>query len=183
MSVSEKIEEERDRLCKILRTTTIRMSEMRKNMERFVVRQSLFMLFLLLFFLCFPLCFATVEFSLFEIIVAVIGTLCFLMELDVFFLRMSAVKPYKNLYYDGQKQLGDLIKFVDWTGMRRRQLYKGNDPKVLEVIRQFLIEESQEYLSPVRKGRKYIWWFIYGYGILRLSLMVFMCYQLITRSY
>ena len=62
--------------------------------------------------------------------------------------------------------------------MRRRQLYKGNDPKVLKVIKQFVIIESQKRLSSVRKGRKYIWWYIYGYGFLRLSIILFMSYQL-----
>ena len=181
MNGSEK-KEERDRLCHILRTTTTKMSEKRHDMKRFVIRQSLFMLFFLLLFLCFSFNSDTVEFSLLEIIAAAIITMCFLMELDAFFLRVGVVRSYKSLYYEGQNQLGELIQFVDWTGMRRRQLYKGNDPKVLEVIKQFIIIESQEILSPVRKGRKYIWWFIYGFGFLRLSLMVFICY-LLVRNY
>ncbi len=178
MSVSDKTEE-RDRLCHLLRVTTTKMSERRHDMKRFVMRQTLFMLVFLLLFLCFLFNFDTIEFTLLEIIVAVIVTICFLMELDAFFLRVCALRPYENLYYEGQNQLGELIQFMDWTGMRRRQLYKGSDPKVLEVIRQFLIIELQEFLSPVRKGRKYIWWFIYGFGFLRLSLMVFICYLLL----
>lgn len=178
MSVSDKAEE-RDRLCHLLRVTTTKMSERRHDMKRFVMRQTLFMLVFLLLFLCFLFNFDTIEFTLLEIIVAVIVTICFLMELDAFFLRVCALRPYENLYYEGQNQLGELIQFMDWTGMRRRQLYKGSDPKVLEVIKQFLIIELQEFLSPVRKGRKYIWWFIYGFGFLRLSLMVFICYLLL----
>lgn len=178
MSVSDKTEE-RDRLCHILRATTTKMSEKRHDLKRFVMRQALFMLVFLLLFFCFLFNFGTIEFTLLEIIAAVIVSICFLMELDALFLRVCALRSYKNLYFEGQNQLGELIQFMDWTGMRRRQLYKGSDPKVLEVIKQFLIIELQEFLSPVRKGRKYIWWFIYGFGFLRLSLMVFICYLLL----
>ena len=137
------------------------------------------MVFFLFFSLYILVCEDTNGFALFEVCSAVMVTIASLMEADALYLRFSVIKKYRNFYHEGQVQLGELIKFVDWTGMRRRQLYKGNDPKVLIVIKQFVIIESQKRLSPVRKGRKYIWWYIYGYGFLRLSIILFMSYQLL----
>lgn len=63
-------------------------------------------------------------------------------------------QQYINLYYDGRKLLSDMIRIIDWTTFRKRQLYHTNDLSAVNDINMFLIE-SQETLSPVKDGLQY----------------------------
>lgn len=61
---------------------------------------------------------------------------------------------YQSMYYDGRKMLSDMIKIIDWTTFRKRQLYRTNDMSAIKDINMFL-RESQETMSPVKDGYQY----------------------------
>lgn len=178
MNATDKIEE-RDRLCRVLRATTYDMSRKRLVMRRFVIRQTIAMALLLMIGGLLFIYYRELSPMFLKTYVSIIFIMSFLLQVHAHWLIVHAVRVYRQLYLQGQEQLGELIKFVDWTGLRKRQLYKGNDIKVTEHIRQFALIESQSRLSPVRKGTKYITWIIHGYGFIRLLLLIVTCYWIV----
>lgn len=66
----------------------------------------------------------------------------------------KAFKQYNRSMRLGRKILAELIKIVDWTGLRKQQLYKGNNPKAEKSILRYY-NETQHWLSPIRQGINY----------------------------
>lgn len=64
------------------------------------------------------------------------------------------VRQYQNMHHDGRKLLSEMIKIIDWTAFRKRQLYHSNDLSAIDDINMFLME-SQRSMSPVKDGVKY----------------------------
>lgn len=68
--------------------------------------------------------------------------------------RGKAFKQYNRSMRLGRSILAELIKIVDWTGLRKQQLYKGNNPKAEKSILRYY-NETQNWLSPIRQGINY----------------------------
>jgi len=65
-----------------------------------------------------------------------------------------AYAQYNKSVKIGKRILSDLIRIVDWTGLRKQQLYKGNNPIASKSIARYY-KETQNWLSPVRQGINY----------------------------
>lgn len=85
---------------------------------------------------------------------------------------------YKNLYDGGRKLLSEMIKIIDWTVFRKRQLYRTNELSAINDINMFLTE-SQQTLSPVKDGWNYNELSVLG---INLILTVSMTIQLIVHK-
>lgn len=173
---------QREILLDSLLETIQAMARKRVIMSRFVIKQSIAMLFLfvmgvVLFFFC-----EMFSSTILKGYVSLLFMIVFLLQAQAHLLIVRAVTPYRELYGRGQEQLSELIKYMDWTGMRKRQIYKGADKEVTQTIKQFIVIESQARLSPVRKGIKYITWIIHGYGFLRLCFLLVTCYCVLKLS-
>ncbi len=64
------------------------------------------------------------------------------------------ISKYRSAYREGRGTLSMMVKIIDWTVFRKRQLYHTNDLNAIDDINRY-ISESQKRLSPVRDGALY----------------------------
>ena len=129
---------------RVLSQATVEMKERRKSMKRT----------LLIFFI------AAVVYGFFaafvykvkpagEMIFWSLLIVCIVIVLFCNITIKHEVYQYKRTYKEARIALSKMIKIIDWTVYRKRQLYHANELAVIDTINCFL-DESQRRLSPVR---------------------------------